>query len=73
MRSYGGPIPRERHYYRLSDVEKYIDLNQLSSQVNQLDVAGLDPEDANNIARFRKAMERRAQGKPGVSIPLFDE
>jgi hypothetical protein len=73
MRSYGGPIPRERHYYRLSDVEQCIGLNQLSSQVDQLDVAGLDPEDANNIALFRKAMERRAQGKPDVSFPFFDE
>jgi hypothetical protein len=73
MRSYGGPIPRERPYYRLGDVEKCIDPNLLSSQIDQLDVTGLDPEDANNIALFRKAMARRAQGKPDVSIPFFDE
>ena len=71
-RSFGGSIPREKHYYRFSDLEKCIDPSALSAFVEQLDAASLTPDDAANVELFRKAMERHAQGKPDVSRPYFD-
>jgi hypothetical protein len=72
VRSYGGSIPREEHYYRLSDVEPCIDPPALSALVEQLDLASLAADDAANVGLFRKAMDRRAQGKPDYSLPSID-
>lgn len=62
------PIPEETHYYRLSDLETYIDLPTLEKLVDSLDTQELPSEDRRNIELFREALERRRLGQPDDPI-----
>ncbi len=72
MRAYGGPIPKEIHYYRLSDVERYIDPGMMLGLIEKLDIGSLSEDDAANVKLFRQALDRRAQGKPDFDFMSVD-
>ena len=69
--SYEGSLRKERHYYKLPDVEQYVDPGRLSGLIENLEVDRLAEEDAANIRLFREALERRAQGKDELNITDF--
>ena len=54
VRGHSSPIRQEQYYYRLVEVEHYVDLGLLSLQVGQLDVNSQSPECAANISLSRK-------------------
>lgn len=66
VRTYGSftAVPEERHYYRLSDLENYIDVAALTERVDSLDTQELPPEDQRNIKLLREALARRRVGEP---------
>ena len=72
MRAFGGPIPKERHYYKVSDVEQCIDPGMLLALIEKLDIGSLSQDDAANVKLFRQALERRAQGKPDFDFMSVD-
>ena len=61
-RSYGGRIPKEHHYYRVSAINAFVPVGEISTRVRALDVRTLPEEDARNIALFIKASERNQDG-----------
>lgn len=72
-RSYGGSIPKDSHYYNLSDVEHFVPTNELLEKVQSIGAIDIKDEDAKNISRFQKAIERRNGGQPDLNFMNFDE
>jgi hypothetical protein len=68
MRAYGGPIPKESHYYRLSDVEQCIDLGLLSGLIEKLGVRKLSGEDAANVMLWSGEHEAKRTSTSGRLI-----
>jgi hypothetical protein len=65
-RRYSGPIPKDDHYYRVSAINAFVPVEEISTHVRALDVKKLPEEDARNIALFVKAVERN-QDPPSLS------
>jgi predicted KAP-like P-loop ATPase len=67
-RSYGGSIPKDHHYYKISEVEHFVSADELAAKIEALDPSAMNEEDRENIARFRRAIDRRDQGRPEMSF-----
>jgi predicted KAP-like P-loop ATPase len=73
-RSYGGPIPKDYHYYKLSSIEHFIPANDLAVMIEALDHKELTEEDSKNLRLFQKALDRRKKGLPELTfMDVHDE
>jgi predicted KAP-like P-loop ATPase len=63
--SAGQYLPEERHVVPLKEIEPFVSVEELSSAVEGLAEDQLRPEDRQAVVAFRRAVRRRAEGKPG--------
>lgn len=55
-----------RHYMRLSDVGKYADIAMLETSIAAVDENALSEKERTAVKEFRRAVERRNDGKPEI-------
>ena len=70
--TYSGPIPKVRHYYSLTSIERFVPLTVMGKRTEELDPAGMKGDDATNLALFNEALKRRKEGRGDMDFMSFD-
>lgn len=66
----GDHIARLNAYIDLSEIELFASLEQVNAALRNLESEGLSQDERDAVLLFRKAEQRRAQGKPDRWSPL---
>jgi predicted KAP-like P-loop ATPase len=64
VRSSNGPIPVERHYFKLSVVEAFSPIEPLSTAIDALTTDTLTEDELLTVKLYKKAIQDRVAGKP---------
>lgn len=68
----GDYVGKQHTYIKLGEIEQFASLDVINAALQNLDVGGLSQEQRDAVMLFRKAEDRRSQGKPDFGRSPFD-